>query len=92
MVNFKEMSFLGFCLFIFVFGFVSFETLPLSLPQWQNQFGILSTVNKEFPFPHPHQHLLSVVFLILAILIVVMWNLKVVLIGISLIAKDDEHV
>jgi hypothetical protein len=42
-------------------------------------------------FPHPHQHLLSPEFLILAILASVRWNLRVVLIFVSLIIKDAEH-
>ena len=41
--------------------------------------------------PHPHQHLLSLEFLILAILTGVRWNLRVVLTRISLMIKDVEH-
>jgi hypothetical protein len=44
------------------------------------------------PFsPHPHQHPLLVVFLMMAILTGVRWNLSVVLICISFMATDGEH-
>ena len=41
--------------------------------------------------PHPWQHLVSSEFWTLAILTSVRWNLRVVLICISLMAKDVEH-
>ena len=40
---------------------------------------------------HPHQHVLSPEVLILAILTGIRWNLRVILICISLIIKDFEH-
>jgi hypothetical protein len=44
----------------------------------------------HFP-PHPLKHLLLVVFLMMAILTGVRWNLSVVLICISFMARDGEH-
>jgi hypothetical protein len=47
---------------------------------------------KRVPFsPHPHQNLLLVVLLMMAILTGVRWNLSVVLISISFMARDGEH-
>jgi hypothetical protein len=47
---------------------------------------------KTVPFSlHPHQHLLLVVLVMMAILTGVGWNLSVVLICISFIARDGEH-
>ena len=47
---------------------------------------------RRVPFtPHLLQHKLSLVFLILVILTGIRWNLRVVLICISLMTKDVEH-
>jgi hypothetical protein len=41
-------------------------------------------------FPHTHQHLLLVVFWMMAILTGLRWNLSVVLISISFMARDGH--
>jgi hypothetical protein len=46
---------------------------------------------RSVPLPHPHQHVLSLEFFILAILISIRWNLRDVLISISLVTKNVEH-
>jgi hypothetical protein len=47
----------------------------------------------RLPFsPHPHQHLLLVVFLMMVVILIgLRWNLSVVLICISFMARDGEH-
>ena len=63
---------------------VDFKIRSISLQshqQWSN-----------VPFsPHPCQHVLPSEVLILAILIGVRWNLRIILINISLITKDFYH-
>jgi hypothetical protein len=62
---------------------IDFQSGCTSLPSYQQWKSVLS--------PHPGQHVLSPEVLISAILIGVRWNLRVVLICISLITKDFEH-
>jgi hypothetical protein len=70
-------NFLRGCQINFKSGFTSLQ----SHKQW-----------RSVPFsPHPHQHLLSPAFFILAILTGVRWNLRVVLIFISLMTKNVVH-
>lgn len=45
----------------------------------------------RFPVLHPHQYLLSHVFLIIAVLTSVWWDLIVASISVSLVISDDGH-
>jgi hypothetical protein len=63
---------------------IDFQSDCASLHSYQ-QWGFVPLA------PHPLQSILSLEFFTLAILINVRWNLKVVLIYISLMTKDVEH-
>jgi hypothetical protein len=41
--------------------------------------------------PHPHQHLMLFVFLVVALLTGVRWNLNMVLVSFSIMTRDVEH-
>ena len=71
--------------------FLIFEEPPHSFPEWLHQFTFPPTV-KKVPFsPHPLQHLWFSALLIFPILTGVRWYFIVVLIYISLKARDAEH-
>jgi hypothetical protein len=74
------------------------STMPNFLANHKNDFMSSCTSLQSYQqwrsvplSPHPCQNLLSPEFLILAILIGVRWNLRVVLICISLMTKNNEH-
>jgi hypothetical protein len=71
--------------------FLVFEETPYCFPQWLYYLTFTPAVYKGSFFPHPHKHLLSFVFLMVAILTGVRWNLNVVLICISFMTRDGEH-
>lgn len=70
--------------FIFTFIFSSILICRLHY-----QFAIPLTENEGSSLLKPHLQLLSIILLILAILIKMRWNLKIVLISSSLIANQE---
>lgn len=75
---------------VFVLFFSFFEDSPCLFPEWLCWHSCPPKVNEKPSFPQPPQPWLSVA-IILAILTGVWWNLKVALIWIPLLIKNDEY-
>jgi hypothetical protein len=56
-----------------------------------HQLDFLPAVYEGAFSPHPHQHMVLVVFLMMAIVTGMKWNLSVVLICIFFMAGDGKH-
>jgi hypothetical protein len=70
--------------------FIFFRKPPYCFPKWLYLITFPPAVYEGYP--HPRQHLLLVVFLMIAVLKGVRWNLSVVLICISFMATDGKHI
>lgn len=82
----ESYSFVVFALFFKFF----FEDSPCLFPEWLCWRSCPPIVNEKPSFPQPPQPSLSVA-VILVILTGVWWNLKVALIWIPLLIKNDEY-